>query len=174
MDPTKLDGIAKWPIPTNLSEVRSFLGFANFYRKFISGYANITHPLDQLKKKDQKWEWTAECQNVFDHLKTAFTSKLILCLPNKSKPFVLETDASKYATGAVLMQEDSNGDLHPCGFISTQFNKAEQNYQIYDRELLAIYRGLKAWRHYLLGPKITIRCDHKNLMFFKHPQFLFP
>lgn len=84
MDPMKLDGIAKWPVPTNLHEVRSFLGFANFYQKFISGYANITRPLDQLKKKDHKWEWTAECQNAFDQLKTAFLSKPILHLPDKS------------------------------------------------------------------------------------------
>lgn len=156
MDPAKLDGIAKWPVPTNLHEVRSFLGFANFYRKFISGYTDIIRPLDQLKKKDQQWEWTTECQMAFDQLKMAFTSKPILRLPDKSRPFVLETDASKYATGAVLMQEDSNGDLHPCGFISARFTKTEQNYQIYDRELLAIYQGLMAWRHYLLGPKITI------------------
>lgn len=72
------------------------------------------------------------------------------------------------------MQEDSNGDLHPCSFISARFTKAEQNYQIYDHKLLAIYRGLQAWRHYLLGPKITIRCDHKNLTFFKKSQFLSP
>ena len=98
--------------------------------------------------------------------------KPILQIPDWSKPFVLETDASKYASGAVLMQEDINGDLKSCGFISKGFNPAEWCYQIYDRELLAIIRALKTWRHYLEGPELLIRCDHKNLTYFKNPQFL--
>ena len=172
MDPIKVAGIADWPTPTKVKDVQSFLGFANFYRKFIAGYAEIAKPLDNLKRKDQKWEWTKECDQAFNTLKQRFLSKPILQIPDKSKPFVLETDASKYASGAILLQEDSNGDLKPCGYISKGFNPAEQRYQIYDRELLAIIRALKTWRHYLEGPEITIRCDHKNLTYFKNPQFL--
>ena len=174
MDPVKLAGIADWPIPKCVKDVRSFLGFSNFYRKFISGYADVSRPLTDLTRKNQKWEWTEECQGAFDRLKEAFLGKPVLQIPDKEKPFILETDASKYASGAVLMQEDINGDLKPCGFISHRFNQAEQNYQIYDRELLAIIRGLKAWKHYLMGAPITIRCDHKNLTFFRNPQFLTP
>ena len=107
-------------------------------------------------------------------MKEAFLSKPILQIPDADRPFVVETDASKYATGAVLMQEDSNGDLKPCGFISQRFNSAEQNYQIYDWELLAIVRAFKAWKHYLLGNKLLIQCDHKNLLYFKKPQLLTP
>lgn len=174
MDPTKLDGIAKWPTPAKLKDVQSFLGFCNFYRKFIPHYAELSKPLDNLKRKDQSWNWTLECQVAFEALKAEFLKKPILRLPNPSKPFVLETDASKHAYGAVLMQEDDNGDLHPCGFISKAFNQAERNYQIYDRELMAVIQGLKAWRQYLLGPEILIRCDHKNLTYYWEPQTLTP
>jgi hypothetical protein len=96
--------------------------------------------------------------------------------PDKMKPFYLETDASKHATGAVLMQHDSNGDLKPCGFISKALTPPEKNYQIYDREMLAVFRGFKMWRHYLLGAEhpTTVRCDHKNLLYFRAPQLLTP
>ena len=172
MDPAKVQGVTDWPTPAKLKDVQSFLGFANFYRRFIADYSNIVKPLDNLKQKDQKWEWTTSCQQAFDTLKQQFLTKPILQIPDRNKPFVLETDASKYASGAVLMQEDNNGDLKPCGYISKGFNPAEQRYQIYDQELYAIIRALKMWRHYLEGPELLIRCDHKNLTYFKNPQFL--
>jgi hypothetical protein len=174
MDPVKLEGISGWPIPAKVKDVQKFLGFANFYRKFIAHYADISRPLTDLMRKNIIWEWQNDRQKAFDTLKEAFLSKPILQIPDSSRPFVLETDASKYATGAVLMQEDTNGDLKPCGFISQRFNKAEQNYQIYDRELLAIVRAFKTWKHYLLGNNTLIRCDHKNLLYFKDPQVLTP
>jgi hypothetical protein len=101
-------------------------------------------------------------------LKNLFLSKPLLLSPDKNKPFVLKTDASKYATGAVLMQHDSNRDLKPCGYMSKALAPPEKNYQIYDREMLAVFRGFKGWRHYLLGAKfpVTVWCDHKNLLYF--------
>ena len=97
-------------------------------------------------------------------------------MPDKTKPFVLETDASKVASGVVLRQYDNNRDLKPCGFISKAFSPTEQRYQIYDRELLAIVRALQTWRHYLLGSPhpITLWCDHKNLTYYREPRRLTP
>lgn len=97
-------------------------------------------------------------------------------IPDRTKPFILETDASEVASGAVLRQYDSNGDLKPCGFISKAFSPTEQRYQIYDRELLAIICALIVWRPYLLGSPhtVTVWCDHKNLTYFKDPKLLTP
>ena len=103
-------------------------------------------------KKDQKFIWTDDCQKAFDELKKQFTEEPVLMMPDQTKPFQIETDASKYATGAVLTQLDSNGDRHP---ISFTFSPAEQNYEIYDRELLAIIRALEEWRHYIQGSPHT-------------------
>ena len=174
MDPGKLKGIQDWPAPTMVKQVRGFLGFGNFYRRFIRGFSEIAQPLNELLKKDKKFEWTAECQRAFENLKTRFTSKPVLMLPDQTKPFQIECDASKYTSGAVLTQLDSNGDRHPCAFISKMFSPAERNYEIYDRELLAIIRALEEWRHYIQGsPHTTIVfSDHKNLTYFREAQKL--
>ena len=102
MDPTKLDGIRNWPTPAKVKDVRSFLGFTNFYRKFIGDYSNIAHPLLDLTKKNTSWNWNNSCQNAFNRLKNCFLTKPILHLPDTSKPFAIATDASKYASGGVL------------------------------------------------------------------------
>ena len=174
MDPGKLKGIQDWPAPTTVKQVRGFLGFGNFYRRFIRGFSEIARPLNELLKKDRKFEWTTKCQWAFEDLKTCFTSEPILMLPDQTKPFQIECDASKYASGAVLTQLDSNGDRHPCAFISKTFSPTERNYEIYDRELLAIIRALEEWRHYIQGsPHTTIVfSDHKNLMYFREAQKL--
>lgn len=107
-------------------------------------------------------------------LKWKFQERPILLIPDKTKPFILETDASEVASGAVLRQYDANGDLKPCRFLSKSFSPTKQQYQIYNRELLAIIHALAAWRPYLLGSphSVTVWCDHKNLMYFKDPQLL--
>ena len=138
MDPVKLGGIKDWPIPTSVKQVRSFLGFGNFYRRFIRNFANLARPLNDLLKKDIKFNWTQECQNSFETLKKRFTEEPVLMMPDQSRPFQIEADASKYATGAVLTQTDSNGDRHPVAFISKTLSPTERNYEIYDRELLSI------------------------------------
>ena len=161
MDPTKLNGIRNWATPTKVKDIHSFLGFANFYRKFISDYSNIAHPLLNLTKKD----------NTFNRLKNCFLTKPVLHLPNTSKPFAIATDASKYASEGVLLQADSNGEWHSCSYLSQSFESAEQNYGIYDR---AIICGLKTWHHYLqaLSSQVQVFTDYKNLMLmgeFKPP-----
>ena len=138
MDPVKLGGIRNWLTPTTVKQVLSFLRFGNFYRKFISHYSNIAQPLNNLTKKDKKFEWTTECQEAFDILKQQFTKEPVLLMPDQSKPFQIESDASKVATGAVLTQLDSNGDQHPVAFMSKTFTDTERKYEIYDRELLGI------------------------------------
>ena len=168
MDPGKLKGIQDWSAPTTVKQVQGFLRFGNFYRCFIRGFSEIARPLNELLKKDRKFEWTTECQQAFDDLKTRFTSEPVLIMPDQTKPFQIECDASKYASGAVLTQLDSNRDRHPCVFISKTFSPAERNYEIYNRELLAIIRALEEWRHYIQGSPHTmiIFSDHKNLMYF--------
>ena len=174
MDPGKLKGIQDWPAPTTVKQVREFLGFENFYRRFIQGFSEIARPLNKLLKKDRKFKWTTECQQAFDDLKTRFTSEPVLMMPDQTKPFQIECDASKYASGAVLTQLDSNGDRHPCAFISKMFSPTERNYKIYDWELLAIIRALKEWRHYIQGASHTtvIFSNHKNLTYFQEARKL--
>ena len=174
MDPIKLKGIADWPRPTTLKQVRSFLGFGNFYRRFIEGFSQIARPLIELTKKDVPFEWTSRQEGAFLMLKDRFQQEPVLLMPNPLAPFQLETDASNWATGAVLRQQDENGDWHPCGYISQSLGPAERNYPIYDKELLALIRGLTAWRHYLQGSPhpIQVLSDHKNLTYFRTAQKL--
>jgi len=174
MDPAKLEGIKDWPSPTTVKQVRSFLGFGNFYRKFIGHYANITRPLNDLTKKDLTWNWTDACQEVFEKLKEEFQKVPVLLMPDSTKPFIIETDASKFATGAVIRQKDMNGDYHPCEYISHSFDATQQNYEIYDRELMGIVCALETWRHYLQGSPFPtiILSDHKNLTYFQTAQKL--
>ena len=110
MDPTKLAGIRDWQPPMTVKGVRSFLGFGNFYQKFIGHYAEIAKPLNELTKKDRTFEWTSPCQTAFKNLKRKFVEGPVLLIPDPTKPFVVESDASKWATGAALRQQDMNGD----------------------------------------------------------------
>jgi len=174
MDPKKLAGISDWPVPKNLRQVRSFLGFGNFYRRFIERFSHKVRPLTALTKKDKPFEWTKECEYAFQTLKKAFLEAPILVMPDQDQPFYLETDASAFASGGVLMQKDSNGHLHPNGYISRTFNETEQRYQIYDRELLALIRALTEWKVYLEGAlhPVTVYIDHDNLRYFRSGQTL--
>ena len=176
MDPTKVEGLSNWPTPQNVKQVRQFLGFGNFYRRFIKDYAKIAVPLNALTKKDRKFEWTPDCEQAFQTLKERFTSYPVLRMPDPTKPFQIEADASKYASGAILTQMDDDGARHPVCFMSKTFNDAEKNYTIYDRELLAIIRALLEWRHYLQGSPfpVTIYSDHKNLKYWQDPRKISP
>lgn len=168
MDPVKIEGVSKWPEPKTVKEVQSFLGFINFYRRFIQDFAHIARPLHELTKKDVPWSWTVEAQNAFDALKKKVTSSPILIFPDDSKPFKVEADSSDYATGAVLSQEGDDGKWHPVAFLSKSLSEVERNYEIHDKEMLAIIRALEEWRHFLEGAQhpFTIWTDHKNLEYF--------
>ena len=174
MDPIKLAGIRDWPTPSMVKQVRSFLGFGNFYGKFISHYSDIAKPLNDLTKKDKKFEWTNECQESFNTLKQRFTEEPVLLMPDHSKPFQIESDTSKVATGAILTQTNLNGDKHPVSFLSQTFMDTEQQYEIYNWELLGIIRALKEWQHYIQGSghMTVVLSDHKNLTYFRTTQKL--
>ena len=172
--PIKTVAIRDWPVPTNLKELRSFIGFCNFYRMFIASFSQIAHPLHLLTKKDQEYVWGDSQQQAFQELKTQLTSSPVLRLPDLSKPFIVQTDASKLGTGAILLQQDATGVPHPCAYLSQALVGAEQNYQVYDLELLVVIRALKAWRPYLISPvaATVVYTDHQNITYFRQPQDL--
>jgi hypothetical protein len=169
MHDKKFKAIQDWPKPKNIKELQSFLGFANFYRKFIENYSKITKPMTKLISKDTPFQWTDDANNSFNELKTKFASAPLLAHPNLEQPYFLETDASNFAISGILSQYDSaNIKPHPVAFHSRQLLPAEINYDVYDKELLAIIECMKHWRHHLLGAKfpITIFTDHRNLQYF--------
>ena len=130
-DLIKVKGFADWPIPTCVKDVQSFLGFGNFYQKFIPGFLTLATPLNALLKKDTVFLWTEETQWSFDSLKQKLTSSLVLMMPDQTRSFQIECDASKYASGAILTQQDNNSGRHPVVFLSKTFNETEWNYEIY-------------------------------------------
>ena len=175
MDPSKVKTIEDWPTPVSVREVQSFLGFANFYRRFIRNFAGLSKPLTSLTKKETPFVWSSACQSAFDDLKKCFVSSPILAHYHPDQQTILETDASDYAVAAVLSQIDpSTSLLHPIAFFSRSMSTAELNYEIYDKELLAIFAAFKEWRHYLEGIPETIEVitDHKNLEYFATTKLL--
>ena len=165
MDPAKVQSITSWPVPESVHDVRMFLGLANFYRRFIKGFSKITMPLTKLLKKENmqgRFRWNAKAQKAFEYLQTAFTTAPILRHFDPSLPAILEADASHGALGGVVSQRGPDGRLHPVAFHSRKFNAAELNYEIYDKEMLAIVDSLEHYRHYFegLGQKVTIYSDH--------------
>ena len=141
---------------------------------FIANFSQIAHPLHLLTKKDQEYVFGEAQQQAFQELKNRLTSSPVLRLPDLSKPFFMQTDTSKLGTGAVLLQKDAAGSAHPCAYLSQALVGAKQNYQVYDLELLAVIRALKAWRPYLICPtELTVfYTDHQNITYFHQPQDL--
>jgi hypothetical protein len=125
MDPSKISGIAEWPLPKTVSQLRSFLGFCNFYHQFIEHYADKCQWLNILLKKTQPWIWNEEQHTAFEILKVAYMNEPVLLIPNLTKQFEIEADASLYATGAVLHQEDTNGEQHPVAYYSKSLSPPE-------------------------------------------------
>jgi len=150
------------------------LGLANYYRRFIKDFAQIARPMNMLMRKDVKWQWRREQQKVFDELKEIFTTRPVLAAPDLDKEFRVEVDASKYATGGVLSMKCSDKLWRPVTFISKSLSNTERNYEIHDKEMLAVVRCLEAWRYFL--EETTIRfeiwTDHKNLEYFMKAQKL--
>jgi hypothetical protein len=168
MDPSKTEAVTAWETPENVRDVRSFIGFANFYRRFIEGFSKIAAPMVALTRKDTEFRWTPECENAFQLLKVRFTSAPILKHFDPDKEILVEPDASDYVTAGVLSQYSDTGVLHPVAFFSKTMNPAECNYEIYDKELLAIIRCFEQWRSELEGAAfpIMVLSDHKNLQYF--------
>ncbi|KAJ1300254.1 hypothetical protein OPQ81_005083 [Rhizoctonia solani] len=168
-DPDKISKVVDWATPRTVRGVQEFLGFTNFYRRFIKSFSNRAHPLYNLLRKDVAWKWGDEEDKSFQDLKTALVDSPVLIQPDISKEFFLECDASDYATGAILSQKGSDDKLHPVAFLSKTLSPAERNYDIFDKELLAVIRALREWRHLLEGSEIPVKIltDHKNLEYFQ-------
>jgi hypothetical protein len=174
-DPVKVNGLKEWPRKLKtVTEVRSTLGLLNYHRAFIPGFSHIVKPLTQLLKKGIKFEWTEACTKALDRIINILTTEPVLTHLDPEKPFELEVDASDYATGAILFQRDERGKPKPLGFHSKTLSKEEMNYDIYDKELTALDRGLDVWRHLILGQDTTVHTDHANLTYYRKPQKLTP
>ena len=172
----KVKSVQDWPTPRNASDVRSFLGLAGYYRRFIAGFSGIAAPLHDLTHTadGKSYEWLPSHQRAFDRLKAALLSAPILMLPDPDRQYVVNTDASDFATGAVLQQDFGRG-LQPIAFSSHKMTDAERRYPTHDREMLAIINMLGEWRTYLQGRQpfiIRIRTDHNSLQYFMTQQSL--
>ena len=160
VDPSKISAILDWKPPRNVSEVRSFLGLAGYYRRFVKGFSMIATPMTRLLQKDVKFEWSEKCQKSFDQLKALLTKAPVLVQPESGKEFVIYSDASLNGLGCVLMQEGK-----VVAYASRQLKPHEKNYSTHDLELAAIVFALKIWRHYLFGEKCHVYSDHKSLKY---------
>jgi hypothetical protein len=171
MDPIKVAGVAEWKEPKNVKDVRKYLGFCNFYRRFIKGFSQIAKPLNTLLKKGVPWTWGKAEQEAFEELRTRVCEEPVLVQPDQKKQFEVEVDASNYAIGAVLMQQDGKKVAHPVAFFSKTMNEAQRNYDVYNRELLALLEMFRHWRQYLhqAAHQVLVHTDHANLLFWKNP-----
>jgi len=166
MDQAKVKAIVDWPSPLNtVKDVRSFLGLAGYYRRFVKGFSKIASSLSELLKKDINFDWTQREEDAFITLKKAITTAPILISPDPTKSYVVTTDASGFATGAILQQDHGNG-LQPIAFMSHKMNAAERNYPVHEQELLAVVHALREWRHYLHGTQFEVVTDHMSLKHF--------
>jgi RNase H-like domain found in reverse transcriptase/Reverse transcriptase (RNA-dependent DNA polymerase)/Integrase zinc binding domain/Chromo (CHRromatin Organisation MOdifier) domain len=167
MEPTKISAVRDWPTPRNQKEVRMFIGYINFYRSFIKGFGKIAKPLHELTGEGTTFEWRQEQQNAFDELKDIIGKEPVLRMPDFSRKFYVETDASDFAVGAELYQIFDDG-RHPVGFVSKKISGPALNYPIHDKELMAIIEAFNEWRPYLSGTEepVDVFTDHRNLKYF--------
>lgn len=170
MDHSKVRAVTEWPVPDSRVALQRFLGFANFYRRFIRNFSQVAAPLSALTSARTRFFWTKEAQAAFDRLKSLFTSAPILRTPDISRQFIVEVDASEVGVGAVLSQRSSSDErVHPCAYFSHRLTPAERNYDVGNRELLAIRLALGEWRHWLEGSSVPfiVWTDHRNLEYIR-------
>nr|ABA95022.1 retrotransposon protein, putative, Ty3-gypsy subclass [Oryza sativa Japonica Group] len=160
VDPSNVESVTNWKQPKTVSEIRSFLGLAGYYRRFIENFSKIAKPMTRLLQKDVKYKWSEECEQSFQELKSRLVSAPILILPNPKKGFQVYCDASKLGLGCVLMQ-----DGKVVAYASRQLRPHEKNYPTHDLELAAVVHALKIWRHYLFGTRTEVYTDHKSLKY---------
>jgi hypothetical protein len=174
MDPVKLEAIAKWNVPENVKAVRSFLGFCNFYRRFIPSFSTLSKPLTNLTKKNAPWDWSSDCETAFRELQRLFMKALSFNYQIPRNPFSLWLTPLSMPLEVSSCRKISTANSTLAPTCLKRSLRAERNYDIYDRELLAVIRALKAWRHYLQGTvhNVTVMTDHKNLTYFRSPQNL--
>ena len=172
-DPEKIATVAQWPVPITKLELQQFLGFVNYYRRFIKDCASISKPLYQLTEHTRCFKWTDQCQEAFLTLRKALVSAPVLAFPGCSRVFILDTDASNQGIGAVLSQEHDDGLEHVVAYASRVLSKAERRYSVTRKEMLAVVSFLHHFRSYLLGRRFMLRTDHGSLLWlksFKEPE----
>ncbi|THH07470.1 hypothetical protein EW145_g3348 [Phellinidium pouzarii] len=172
MDPKKTLAVQDWPKPTNLKELQQFLGLGNWLHCFIKDYSLVVKPLTALTGK-AVWDWSSEANRAFFKLKEHLCTPPVLVIPDEEGAFRVKADASDFATGGVLLQKQQ-GKWQIAAYHSATLLEVERNYEIYDKEMLAIVQALKEWHHYLLGAKqpFEVWTDHANLTYFRSPQKL--
>ena len=164
-DPKKVEAVQKFPVPHDVKSLRSFLGLASYYRKFVPGFAKIAGPLHALTKTDVPFAWTHSCQKAFSDLKELLINSPLLVFPDFSKPFVLETDASGAGLRAVLAQKQDDGSVHPVAYASRSLQSHEKNYGITELEGLGVVWAVKHFRPYLYGHSCEVFTDHSALTY---------
>jgi len=165
-DPGKTQAVKEWPAPWDVKEVRSFLGLASYYRRFVSSFAAMATPLQSLSAKNQRFNWTPECDESFEQLKNALVTSPVLAMPNDHDSFILDTDACDVSVGAVLSQVQ-DGMERLIAYASRSLSKQEINYYVTRKELLAVVYYALPFRQYLLGCKFLIRTDHSALQWLR-------
>ena len=165
-DKKKIEAVLNWPTPRNLKEVRSYIGLCSYYRKFVKDFAGIAEPLHALTRKGVKWNWTSDCQEAFEELKRRLTSTPIMALPQDGGIYVLDTDASKCHIGAVLSIV-TDGEERVLAYGSRLYSRAETNYCVTRKELLAVVYFTKLYKQYLLGRHFKLRTDHAALRWLR-------
>ena len=161
-DPQKVAAVREWPEPKTVKQLRSFVGFCNYYRRFVKDFAQIARPLHELTKKNARFEWSPCCQMAFDRLRLELATALVLQFPRYDCPFIIDTDASNVSLGAVL-SNFIDGVEHPIVFASRSLSKTETMYSTTKREALAVVQVLKWFKHYIWGLSFVIRTDHASL-----------
>ena len=151
MEEEKVKGVLDWPTPKCVKDVQKFLGLANYYHRFIEGFASIARSLHDIVKKNQKWDWTKKQEEAFRELKKRFTKEPVLVVPDLDKKIRMEVDESDYAMKGVLSMKCEDKLWRLVAFLSKSLNETERNYEIHDKKMLAIIRGLENWRHLLEG-----------------------
>lgn len=157
-DKSKTEAMLAWPIPSNLTELRGFLGLTGYYRKFVKHYDILAKPLTDLLQHNKNFVWTESAQQAFDLLKKAMSHTPVLVLPDFNLPFVIETDACEDGIGAVLLQQG-----HPVAYLSRALGVNNKKLSIYEKEFMAIMMAVDKWRAYLQRGPFTIKTDHKSL-----------
>ena len=160
VDPAKIEVVKRWPQPTTVTEVRSFLGLAGYYRRFVQNFSKISSALSPLTKKGKPFAWTPACEQSFQELKKRLVTAPVLTVPDVLGNLVVYSDASGEGLGCVLMQKGK-----VLAYASRQLKEYERNYPMHDLELVAVVFSLKTWRHYLYGKKVQVFTDHKSLKY---------
>ena len=169
VDPRKVAVVKDWPIPKNRTELQRFLGLANYFRKFVLGWAALVSPLQELTKLNREFVWTDECDHAFTGVKDALCNAPVLALPDFTKPFEVVCDACGVGLGAVLLQAGK-----PIAFEGKRLSEAEQNYDVGEQEMLAVVHALELWRCYLDGTDFVVVTDHSPNTFFANKKLLSP